>query len=212
MLTSMPSTSPLSEALWIDLVAPTDDERASVEREVKVRLPTKADLEEIESSSRVYTDGGFLYLTTPVLETSDCLTGPVTVVGFVLSSGRLVTLRFSRIGAVDAVASSLSGAPPTSSSEIFLKIMEALVERVADALERANLELEGISHAAFHVERPGRSRPTTTSGALREALRKLGRMADGLSLKGATFTSSPIGRRPNTRLVSRAGGSCARRG
>lgn len=181
MLTVIPPAAPLSDAVWIDLVAPTDDERARVERETKVRLPTKAAIEEIESSSRVFVEAGAYYLSTPVLETSDCLTGSVTVIGFVLSSTRLVTLRFSSIAAFDAVAASLSSAPDLSPSDVFLKVMETLVDRIADALEHANAELERISHAAFRVEGEGRSLPAKASGALRQALRKLGRMADGLS-------------------------------
>lgn len=181
MLNVIPPAATLSDAVWIDLVAPTDDERARVEQETKVRLPTKAAIEEIESSSRVFVEAGAFYLSTPVLETSDCLTGSVTAIGFVLSSARLVTLRFSSIAAFDAVAASLSSAPARSPSDVFLKVMETLVDRIADALEHANAELERISHAAFRVEGEGRSRPAKASGALRQALRKLGRMADGLS-------------------------------
>jgi magnesium transporter len=108
MLNACPpaAASKLSETVWIDLVDPTDEERAEVERATKIALPSKADIEEIESSSRVYAENGALYFSSPVLEHTDCMNATVTAVGFVLSHGKLVTQRFGRSAAFDAVMSS----------------------------------------------------------------------------------------------------------
>src|SRR3954469_23539974 len=101
MLTASPRSAPtLSDAVWIDLLDPTDDERQRVEQATKLRLPTKTAIEEIESSSRVFSEGTTAYLSTPVLESSDCMKGAVTTVGFVLSPAQLVTLRFGRVAAI----------------------------------------------------------------------------------------------------------------
>jgi magnesium transporter len=183
MLTATPSSaSTLSDAVWIDLLDPTDDERAQVERATQLRLPTKAAIEEIESSSRVFVEAGALYLSTPVLETADCMNGVVTTIGFVLSTSRLITLRFAHVLAFEATLTAYSTAPAPNPSDAFLRIMETIVDYTADALERANAQLEDISHAAFHVEKNDRrNKPAKASGALREALRKLGRMGDGIS-------------------------------
>ena len=179
MLTASPrSATTLSDAIWIDLLDPTDDERARVERATKLRLPTKAAIEEIESSSRVFIEGGAFYLSTPVLESSDCMTGAVTAIGFVLSPAQLVTLRFRRVAAFDAVAASYSSVTAPSASDAFLKILENVVDYTADALEHASAELERISHAAFHADG---APPAKASQALRGALRQLGRMGDGIS-------------------------------
>ena len=182
MLTASPTSArALADAVWIDLVDPTDDERRRVEEATRLRLPTKAAIEEIESSSRVFSEGGAFYLSTPVLETTNCLNGGVTAVGFVLSPSHLVTVRFRGVAAFDAATASYAGAAPPSAGDVFLRIMETIVENTADALEHASAELERISHDAFHADRGGRHKVAKASEALRGALRKVGRMGDGIS-------------------------------
>lgn len=65
MLVRIPDdATPLADAVWIDLLDLTPDERSVVEAATKVRLPSRANMEEIESSSRVYLQDGALYLGT----------------------------------------------------------------------------------------------------------------------------------------------------
>src|SRR6187549_1694489 len=104
MLARSPSSaSTLADAVWIDLLDPSDEERMRVEQATKLRLPTKAAIEEIESSSRVFVEDGAFYLSTPVLEDADCLRPGHATVGFVLSPERLVTVRFARVAAIGEV-------------------------------------------------------------------------------------------------------------
>ena len=183
MLTAVPrSAAPLSTAPWIDLLDPTDDERQRVEEATKLRLPTKAAIEEIESSSRVFSEGAALYLSTPVLPGTDCVTGAVTTVGFVLSATQLVTLRFGEVAAFGVVTAGLANVDAPRAGDVFMTILEAIVEQTADALELASAELERVSHAAFHAEPAGRGHSRVkTSAILRGSLRHLGRMGDGVS-------------------------------
>ena len=182
MLNVCPSaaTLHLADAMWIDLVDPTGDERAQVERTTNIRLPSKADIEEIESSSRVYAENGALYLSSPVLEHTDCMNASVTAVGFVLSHDKLVTQRFGKLAAFDTVISGCDKAPPADATDAFLKILETIVDQLADGLEHSSSELEKISHASFRAEHPRRNR-AKSSDALRVALRNLGRIGDGIS-------------------------------
>lgn len=182
MLDQRPSASvALSEAVWIDLLDPTPEERAEVERATKRRLPTKAAIEEIESSSRVFVEDGAFYLSTPVLEGVDPSKARLTTVGFVLSPERLVTLRFARVQAFDEVAASYSSVAQPSASDAFLRLLETIIDHAADALEHASAELEAISHSAFHRDPPRGYKFGKASEALREALRALGRTGDGIS-------------------------------
>ncbi|HXU02195.1 MAG TPA: CorA family divalent cation transporter, partial [Polyangia bacterium] len=125
------SAGALSDAVWIDLLNPTEDERRQVEQATKLRLPTKGEIEEIESSSRVFSEGGAAYLSTPVLESMDAANGAVTTVGFVLSSSQLLTLRFGHIAAFDEVAVAFTKTAPPSAQDAFLKILESIVEQTA---------------------------------------------------------------------------------
>ena len=51
----------LTEALWIDLDCPTEAEEDSVEAALRIDIPTREDMQEIEVSSRIYREGGVLY-------------------------------------------------------------------------------------------------------------------------------------------------------
>jgi len=182
MLSVIPgSAGALSDALWIDLLNPTDDERRQVEEGTKLRLPTRGEIEQIESSSRVFSEGSTCYLSTPVLENMDAAAGAVTTVGFVLSPSQLLTLRFAHVAAFDEVAVAFAKTAPPSAHDAFLRILENVVEQTADALEHASGELEQISHAAFRADRARRRKLAKSSEALRAALRKIGQMGDGIS-------------------------------
>jgi magnesium transporter len=192
MLAKHPSSAPtLADAVWIDLLEPTDEERTQVELATKLRLPTRDSIQEIEHSSRAFVEGRALYLSTPVLEGTDCVNDALAAVGFVLLPERLITLRFARVVAFDRTAgehtkgdeaASSEGRPAEHGpSEAFLKVLELVVDLAADALEHANADLERISRSAFHNDRPSRHKPAHASRALHEALRKLGRMANGIS-------------------------------
>jgi magnesium transporter len=54
-----------TDALWLDLLNPTSTEVRSVEEAIGAKLPTLGALSEIESSSRLRSRGGILYMSTP---------------------------------------------------------------------------------------------------------------------------------------------------
>ena len=180
MLAHCPSSRPLSDAVWIDLLEPTDEERARVAQALQLRMPARAELEEIESSSRAFIEKAALYLSTPVLEGADCRNEVLTTVGFVLSKKTLVTLRFAEVVAFDAVQRNAEH-EKLNANDILLRLLEGIVDHTADALEHASADLEKISNATFHAEHPRKKRLKTASEDLYAALRKLGKMADRAS-------------------------------
>jgi magnesium transporter len=182
VLTAHPGTgTSLEGAVWIDLVNATEDERKRVETVIKQTLPTQADIQEIETSSRVYVESSVLYLSTPLLTGDQCVTDTVTSVGFVLTPSLLVTQRFAAIQAFEAVARRYDKVEKPTASDAFLKLLEVVVDHAADALEHAGTQLETISHRAFRGEPATRRKHTQTANALRDALRRLGSLADGIS-------------------------------
>src|SRR5829696_6688020 len=87
------------EIAWIDLQQSTASEAAFVERATGLRVPTFEDLSEIETSSRVRTEDGVLYLSAPLVHRSNAEDPQTTPVGYVLSPERLVTVRFEPLTA-----------------------------------------------------------------------------------------------------------------
>ncbi len=59
------------EIIWIDLLNPTADEKALVERRTGLRVPSVEALSEIESTSRLIVDHGVIYLSTPLVAQGD---------------------------------------------------------------------------------------------------------------------------------------------
>jgi magnesium transporter len=87
------------KAFWIDLLNPTSDEIAQVSAEYGIEVPSRESLQEIETSSRLRSDGQVLYASMP-LGIQDQAAGFAPLpLGFVLSPQFLVTIRFSEIHA-----------------------------------------------------------------------------------------------------------------
>jgi len=181
MLRSYPEArEPWSDATWIDLCDATEDERLAVERATGLRVPDQSAVREIETTSRVYTENDALYLSTPIPASSNA-SEPLSAVGFVLTRRLLISVRFSRNAVFDSLFQGCEGGLSRSACDVFMRVMEALVDRAADTLEHCSAELDGLSHRAFHADGVRRRAPKTVSEKLRATLRKLGQIGDHIS-------------------------------
>ncbi len=161
-------TENLSAAVWIDLVDPTDAEIRGVTQATGLRVPTQAEVSEIEASSRLVLRDGVLYLSMPLIAMGD---GPrVVSAGFVLSPERLVTVRFAANVVFDAFSSHLPDTtePQGSGAHVLLGLLGAIVDRQADAMERIHAELDTISHRVFSLAGEGRAGRKTEDRLLRQ--------------------------------------------
>ena len=169
-----------ADALWIDLLSPTPEEEEAVERLVGADVPTREEMQEIEASSRLARDGNRLTMTAPVLTNSTGQNPQNVALTFILVNGRLITVRYGTPQAVAAYMVRLERphAPVSQAGEVMLGLMEALVDRLADVLERIAAEQDAISHRIFHhPNRPNR-RARSSSRELELMLRTIGRGGD----------------------------------
>lgn len=176
------SEEALHAAAWIDLVQPTEAEASLVQQVTGLEIPRESDLAEIESSSRLNAENNVLTLSMPLVARLD--ESPSLVPGgFVLTRERLITIRFAPSRAFDAFIDreQRGGTGNTTSMHLFVGILEAIVDRQADALEQARAELDAISHRIF------RERPMQLGGSkhedrmLRATLNVIGRAGDVIS-------------------------------
>ena len=166
-------------ASWLDLVEPTEAERELAQRLTELRVPTREQLDEIETSSRLMMQGEVFYLSTPLVRRMDDGSSLVTPIGFVLSPDRLITIRFTAFKTFDAVGKRVGDMQGGCSADvIMLMLLEAMVDRLADTLERIGVDLDGLSTQIFGASR---ARRTDADKALRDMLRRVGRSADLLS-------------------------------
>jgi magnesium transporter len=172
-------------AVWIDLIDPSLDEERAVERVLKLQLPTREEMTAIEPSSRLYQEAGAIFITAFVLinsETDKPDTEPVT---FVLTADQLVTIRYAEAKAFRLFATKAEKQPNlcVTSADTFLHLLDAIVDRTADVLERISDDVDGISRAIFAEPRSKSfagcltqlGRVQTTNAELRKSLSSLSR-------------------------------------
>jgi magnesium transporter len=178
-----PTGADVHAQVWLDLLNPTDDERREAEAETGFSLPTFDQLNEIETSSRLKSRKGLLIMSTPMIALAGGHPRGLAPIGFILSQDKLVTIRFSALNAFDEVAEdfTVSDGPPVESLDVFVRLCEEMVDRLADALEGLATSLDELSTAIFNSDdstAPGRDR---SSAHLREQLKQVGRMGDKAS-------------------------------
>ena len=176
------SVEALSRALWIDLLNATPEEIDRVQKATGLDVPTQAEVSEIETSSRLASRNGALYLSMPLVNLSD--DGPHGVsAGFILSQERLVTIRFAANRVFETYADQLprgSNANDTG-AHVFVGLMEAIVDRQADVLEQVSADLDAVSHGIFALGVNQEGGRKTEDAALRYTLGRLGRLGDLIS-------------------------------
>jgi magnesium transporter len=170
----------------MDLINPTPEETAFVERTAKLAIPGHAELSEIESSSRLRVEKDALYVNSPLIYRADSDEPVATPGGFVLTKDRLITIRFAEMSSFTTVAKRKPApeAPALSSGAVFSDLVEAIVDRLADVLERIAAELDALSHRLFHAnptDPSRRRRSAIESVSLRVFLRRIGHNGDLVS-------------------------------
>ena len=171
----------LRDAVWIDLHDPTPDESARVAAATGLAVPTLAEVSEIETSSRLGLRDGVLYLSMPLVSMVD---GPRGIsAGFVLSRDRLLTVRFAASTVFDTFVTHMPrGAPRIdSAAHILVGLLEAIVDRQADVLEKIQSDLDTISHRVFSLGANRNNGRKMEDRILRETLGELGRIGDLIS-------------------------------
>ena len=168
--------------IWIDLLNPTEEEMQRVKTDFGVQVPSRDELSEIESSSRLAKHDDALYLSMPLIpprDSDDPLPPPL---GFVLTPKVLVTVRFSDVHAIDRLISQFSsGNAPADSAHVFVTVLEAMVDYGADLLERLNGEVASISRWVFRkYPKPDRNN-TRAAKTTRATLIAVGSVGEHLS-------------------------------
>jgi magnesium transporter len=175
----------LRDAIWIDLEAPSADELAEVSHATGLSMPSRASLTEIETSSRLAAAGDRLTLSMSLINRALNEGPQAEPAGFVLTPDRLVTIRFAPSLVFDQFVAQLHEIAAPESVFLFVSLLEAIVDRLADALEKIRDELDVLSHAIFQrqqvaAHRKGQQR-REQEAELRKTIAMLGRTYDSLS-------------------------------
>jgi len=153
-LAALPDT-----AVWIDLVKPTSAEDKAVERLAGIAVPTREDMQEIEVSSRLYIENSARYMTATLMCGADTETPRTTAVTFILANHRLVTVRYDEPRPFVLVENKLARfcSAGITGEMVLMELLDAVIDRNADILERAGADMDAISHEIFEPKGAART-------------------------------------------------------
>ena len=183
-------------AVWIDMLKPTSDEDRAVERLAGIAVPTREDMQEIEISSRLYIENGARYMTATLMCHSDTDMPRTTAVTFILTGHRLVTVRYDAPKPFALVENKLarSCVAGITGEMVLMELVDAVIDRCADILEKVGADVDEVSHDIFEPEsqRHGQAkqysqiliaigRKGDLTSKIRESLVSIGRVVTFLS-------------------------------
>jgi magnesium transporter len=178
------------DAVWIDLFHPTKDEEAQIEAAFGIDVPTREEVQEIELSSRLYTEEDAIFMTANILshtEGDDAVISPLTLI---LVKDRLITVRYEDPRSISNFAVRCGRAGAQSANIVAIGLLEAIVERLADLLERLGHDLDTLSAGVFQppkneapTDKKGRPKPRKTRATrdFQAVLVRIGNKGDLLS-------------------------------
>jgi magnesium transporter len=145
-----------------------------VEALLGIAVPTREEMQEIEVSSRLYIENGARYMTATLMCQSDSMTPKTTAVTFILSSHRLCTVRYDDPRPFAIVEHKLGRAcgPKVSGETVLMDLLDAVIDRSADILERVGAEVDQISHQIFEPD------DEAVTPVYNDVLKALGRKGD----------------------------------
>jgi magnesium transporter len=139
------------DAVWIDLVNPTPDEDRAVEAALGLSVPTREEMAELEASSRLYRENGATYVTADIIHHGDADMPGLDPVTFVLTAGPLVTVRYFDPKPFALLLDKLDRDPALcgTGADLFLHLMEAIIDRASDVLSTNAAKVEAVSNHVF---------------------------------------------------------------
>lgn len=167
-LQALPERSPggvPAEAVWIDMVVPTDEEERIVEQALGIGIPTRAEAGGLQVSDRLAARDGALYMSALLPAGADAMQSRIPVT-FVRTGERLITVRYGNINSLDPFIARYSSGETHlgGAGDLFASLLENIVDRIAERLELVGTALDRLSHGIFHhpaalARRAGRRLP-----------------------------------------------------
>lgn len=169
-------------AVWIDMINPTRDEEGFIEAATGIGVPTQDEMAEIETSSRLYTENGAVYLTVTLATGIMREAAESHAVSFVLTPKQLITVRYAPAVSFDRFAghAERSRLMCESPAITLVNLLDAVVDRLADSIEHVGREVDAISRQAFRRAR-GAGSQRLSNLVLQTLLVRLGSAQDALS-------------------------------
>ncbi len=184
-------------AVWLDLVEPTADEEKSVEAALGIDIPTREELAEIEASSRLYQEDGAAFMTANLIRRGEHDQPESSPVTFIIKDDLLITIRYHHPQAFPVYVKRAMKPQTTAMTGwgVYISLLEAVVDRAADHLERVGVIVDDTSRKTFGSGRTlggQKKRPRRRTTNLQELIENIGEEGDFTSKMRESLVS--IGR------------------
>jgi len=191
---------------WVDLLNPTREEEKLAEKALGQNVPTREEMAEIEPSSRLYERHGALFMTATVLHGISGQEPDTDPVSFILTDKVLVTVRYVDPKPFTRFSEHLGAEPDlaTDALSILVRLMDTIIDRLADELESTGAQMEGVSAEVFARRNTTGRQSKSTERRLEAILQRIGEVQRLLSeiRESAVSTSRMLGYLVNTDRVA----------
>ena len=164
------------DSVWIDLVNPVTGEDKLIERRLGIAIrPAKRCRR--SRFPAVFTSSSTRFMTATLMCQSDTAAPKTTAVTFILSGHRLVTVRYDDPRPFMIVSNKLARSCPSnvSGESVLMDLLDAVIDRAADILERIGVEVDLVSRDIFE---PQETNPKSRALSYNDILKAIGSKGD----------------------------------
>nr|WP_245423216.1 magnesium transporter CorA family protein [Neorhizobium alkalisoli] len=190
LASDLPAEAPPA-LVWYDLVNPTKEEERTVGETLGIAVPTMDEMEDIELSARLYQEDGAEFMTMTVLIRPDAGTPRKVPVTFIVKGQVLITVRHSEPRPFDAFMARArkpngTGLHCNNGELIMTGLIEAIIDRMADTLERLGTEIDQISQEVFSAKAAKANKKTRD---LQDLMREVGQKGEFITVVRESLVS-----------------------
>jgi len=199
------------KSVWIDLLSPTPEEDRLVEAAIGISIPTRAEMREIETSSRLYVEQGAHFMTALLVHDIEAQRPIFSNITFILAGHRLITVRYAEPRGFPLYLASVDrgDAPCNNGAAILAGLIETLIQRMADLVERVQDEVERLAGSIFDIKGGAQTRHKRLDVMLK-SIGKQGEIASRAQESAASldrvlmfFVQAARDRKEDSRLIER---------
>lgn len=171
--------------IWIDMVAPNDEDRQLVESWTGIRLPGAKAMQNIAASQRFRRRGRNLMLVLPLLVGDSMGHLSAKPIAFLLTDELLITVRDYEPNAFKTFADALVERDPdeiVSAEDTLIGLLEAGIDHMADMIEVIGRELSPLSRRVFTASGSITGQARRLDLHLQAILRQVGKLGDRVAV------------------------------
>lgn len=145
----------LKNAIWVDLLNPTDEEELFVETQLGLEILTKEEMHEIEDSSRLFETNGAIYMSCWLIAFDGEIPENKSV-AFVMTRKHFVSIRHSEHHPFQVFCTAskrVKSQPFHDSAHAFVEVLDTILNQVASTLRHVEQKLNALSLRIFANEK-----------------------------------------------------------